>query len=177
MRARFTRSEGTRDAQEATFYSTGRTVAITRRRDEPRSVFCFLFLLNLSLFPLLRRRRRHVSPLRSRGSDCSRETGGAARSTNGVPAFTERHLAPTRAQRGRRPSGRGNARPCARRRFHPCATTTPTPPRRCYYPSGGGSTRVLRLRSFAVLTFDIGGFMAELNAGRAARISRIVFLT
>lgn len=140
----------------------------TRRRDEWRSVFCFLSLLilsiSLSFSSLLRRRRRRVLPLRSRGSDCSRETGGAARSTNGVPAFTERHLAPTRAQRGRRPSDRGNARPATRSSFHPCAAAHPHPVhphrrhrlRHYYYPSSGGSTCVLRLRSFGVLTFDIG---------------------
>lgn len=140
------------------------------RRVEKRVLFSFSFnslYLSLSFSSLLRRRRRRVLPLRSRGSDCSRETGGAARSTNGVPAFTERHLAPTRAQRGRRPSDRGNARPATRSSFHPCAAAHPHPVhphrphrrhrlRHYYYPSSGGSTCVLRLRSFGVLTFDIG---------------------
>lgn len=125
----------------------------TRRRDEPREACFVVFFLSLFFLLFLRRRRRCAAgPPRSCGSDCSRETDGAARSTNRAPAFAKRHLAPTRAQRCCRAERRRTFAETPDRRSS--SRFYPHHPRR---PNGGGSTCVLRLRSFVgVLTFDTG---------------------
>lgn len=138
---------------------SGHYTRLSRRAE--RSVFCFLsFFLSVSSFSGVSVSRRRAGPPRSCGSDCSRETGGAARSTNRAPAFAKRHLAPTRAQRCCRAERRRTSTETPDRRssprFYPPTPPPPLPPHH-HHPSGDGSTCVLRLRSFVgVLTFDTG---------------------
>lgn len=144
-------------------------------------MFCFFSLSFLSSpvsseglrFTTMRR----ADPPRSCGSDCSRETGGAARSTNCAPAFVKRHLAPTRAQRCCRAERRRAAAETTDRRSSPrfaspyaAAAATiapPSPP-----PPPSPQRRWIDVRFAASLlrrcpNFRYGGFMAGLSAKRA----------
>lgn len=133
------------------------------RRERREALFCFFPFVVFSLLFFLRRRRRRAGPPRNCASDCSRETDGAARSTNRAAAFQapscpypSTKMLPSRAF----PSARGDARSP---RFYPLRSIPyhhhhhHHHHRHHHHPSGGGSTCVLRLRSFVgVPTFDAG---------------------
>lgn len=164
-----------REQRESPLFREPHSSHYTRLSRAERSVFCFF---SLSLFsslpsPKVSVSRQCAGPPRSYGSDCSRETGGAARSTNRAPAFAKRHLAPTRAQRCCRAERRRTSAETPDRRssprFHPptpyataAATTPPPSPQRRWIDVRFAASLLRRCPNFRY-----GGFMAGLSAKRA----------